>query len=274
MRRVSRCTLWMATAALAAAFVFWADPVLAQEAGKKAGKVTSAFKMFFWVDDDIFGLLMIWVLILMSVWVVALVIQHAMLNKKSAFVPPDAIPAYAELLELKRYSEAIERASTDRSVFGQILHASLSEASNGYGAMERAVEETADMVSSKRMRAMEMLNVLGAVGPMVGLFGTVYGMIGAFYTIVDLGGQPQPADLAAGIATALVTTFWGLIVGIPAVAAVALIRSKIDGQMVEAMVQVEQLISRFRPTRKPQPAPAAARPAPAPKTKSATPAGA
>ena len=256
-----RRSFWTIMGALAAAAVVWAEPAWAQEA--KGGKITSAFKMFFWVDDDIFGLLMIWLLILMSVWVMALVIQHVMLNKKTLFIPPEGVPVYADLLEQKRYSEAIERSASDKTVFGQVLHASLSEASNGYGAMERAVEETADLVSSKRARSMEMLNVLGAIGPMVGLFGTVYGMIGAFYTIVDLGGQPQPADLAAGIATALVTTFWGLIVGIPAVAAVALLRSKIDGQTVEAMVQVEQLISRFRPTKKPQPAAAAAGPRPA-----------
>lgn len=270
-----RRTFWTVMGAIVAAALLWADPALAQDA--KGETKTNAFQMFFWIDGDILGLLMIWVLILMSVWVTALVIQHVMLNKKANFVPPEGVAVYADLLEQKRYSEAIERSASDKTVFGQVFHASLSEASNGYGAMERAVEETADLVSSKRIRSMEMLNVLGAVGPMVGLFGTVYGMIGAFYKIVELGGQPQPADLAAGIATALVTTFWGLIVGIPAVAAVALIRSKIDGQTVEAMVQVEQLISRFRPTKKPQPAAAAAggaRSAAAPRPKPAAPASA
>ena len=35
----------------------------------------------------------------------------------------------------------------------------------------------------KRFRRLEMLNVLGQVSPMVGLFGTVHGMIVAFQTI-------------------------------------------------------------------------------------------
>jgi biopolymer transport protein ExbB len=72
-------------------------------------------------------------------------------------------------------------------------------------------------------------------------------MIVAFQTIVDQGGQPSPEELAAGISTALVTTFWGLIVGIPAVAAAALIRNRVEGLVTEAMVEADHLIGRFRP---------------------------
>lgn len=247
---------WM----VAAIMLAMAQPLLAQDSGKK---VTSAFQMFFWVEDDLFGLIMIWVLILMSVATMALVIQHVMANKIDQFVARETLPEYEQMLAEKRFREAIERASTDETVFGKMLHAALSEAPNGYGAMERSLEEVADLESSRRSRNMEFLNVLGATGPMIGLFGTVYGMIAAFYTIVDKGGQPNPADLAAGIATALVTTFWGLIVGIPAVAAVSLIRSRIDANTVECLMQAENLIGQFAPGKKLTASSGASAPAPA-----------
>lgn len=252
-----------------------AQPLLAQE------KV-NAFKMFFWADD-IFGVIMIWLLIAMSIVTMALIIQHLMANKASHIVPRENISGYEALLSEKRFREAIEKAAGDPSMLGKMLHASLAEAPNGYGAMERAIEEVGDLESSRRSRRLELLNVMGATGPMLGLFGTVYGMIVAFYTIVEKGGQPQPADLAAGIATALVTTIWGLVVGIPAVAAVSLIRAKIDALTVEAMVQTETLINQFSPGKKaasaaatsaaaasaappppPMPGPAAATPKPRP----------
>jgi biopolymer transport protein ExbB len=137
--------------------------------------------------------------------------------------------------------------------------------------MERAVEETADLVATRRVRSLEYLNVMGAVGPMIGLFGTVYGMIVAFQTIVDRGGNPSPEDLAAGISTALVTTFWGLVVGIPAVAAAALIRNRIDVLMTEAIVETEALISRFRTAGKKSSGAAAPRKPAAPQPKPAAP---
>jgi len=43
-------------------------------------------------------------------------------------------------------------------------------------------------------------------------------MISAFMTIEDLQGSANPADLAGGIWEALITTAFGLMVGIPALA--------------------------------------------------------
>lgn len=230
-----------------------ATPAPAQDKAPPQG--ANSLKGFF-VVNDIIGQLQIVLLLGMSVATVALVIRHSMLNGAKKLLPMEAVAEYSAMLDEKRYSEAMEKSSQDPSLFGQLLHAAMSEASNGYGAMERAIEETGDLQSSKRIRAMELLNVLGATGPMVGLFGTVYGMIVAFNQLVASGGAPNPGELAAGISTALVTTFWGLVVGIPAVAAVALIRAKIDGTTVDAMIHCEGLISRFKPSKKPAPAPA------------------
>ena len=98
----------------------------------------------------------------------------------------------------------------------------------------------------ERLRAIEPLNVVGNVAPMIGLFGTVYGMILAFRQIVLGGGTPDPIALANGIGTALVTTFWGLIVAIPALSGYALLRNKIDGLTSEATRAVEEVIGLLR----------------------------
>jgi biopolymer transport protein ExbB len=92
-----------------------------------------------------------------------------------------------------------------------------------------------------------MLNVLGQVSPMIGLFGTVYGMIVAFQTIAGTGGNADPVMLASGIGTALVTTFWGLLIAIPALSAYAAIRNTVDAATLECVRRVERAIARFRP---------------------------
>ena len=230
-------------AAAAAIALLGAQPAFAQDSGEGA----TVFEQFF-LSSTALGLIVTWLLIAMSIVVVALILKHVMENRAANLLPGQTVKQYEEMLQNKRFREAIQQAGEDQTVFGQIIHASLSEAANGFGAMERAIEEQADLLGAKRVRSIELLNVLGAIGPMLGLFGTVYGMIAAFQQIVAVGGQPDPADLAGGISTALVTTFWGLIVGIPAVAAAALIRNKIDGLMVEAMVQAEALISPLAPS--------------------------
>ncbi|MBI1373972.1 MAG: hypothetical protein GC159_14715 [Phycisphaera sp.] len=252
---------WWAIAPVLIGAMAWTSTVLAQDeaaapaaapagggggGGGGGSASTSAFQMFF-LSDNILGLIITWVLIIMSVCTMALVIKYYMENRLLTLMPPESVAAMEELLAERRFREAIERAAADDSTFGQILHASLSEAANGYASMQRAIEDTADILGAKRVRSVEVLNVLGAVGPMIGLFGTVYGMIVAFQTIVEVGGQPDPAELAGGISTALVTTFWGLIVGIPAVAAAALVRNKIEDLMIEIVIQCEAMISQFQP---------------------------
>ncbi len=209
------------------------------------GAAISLFQQFF-LPGDLIGIAITWLLLILSVVVIALVIHFLLQNRTTVVMPETAVAEVEALLDERRFKEAIDQTSEDDSVFGQIIHASLSEASAGYAAMERAIDETGDLVLTRRFRPLEYLNVIGAIGPMLGLFGTVYGMIVAFDQIRKIG-NVQPDDLAGGIGTALVTTFWGLVVGIPAVAGYALIRNRIDALVTESMIESQDLISRFRP---------------------------
>ena len=141
-------------------------------------------------------------------------------------VPEDTQQHIETMLAEKRYREAIEFSGSEPSYLAKVVSSGLNEASNGYAAMERALEETSDAETTRMLRPIEYLNVLGNIAPMLGLFGTVYGMIVAFNKLVETGGKPDPGELAAGISTALVTTFWGLVVAMPALAAYALIRNQ------------------------------------------------
>jgi biopolymer transport protein ExbB len=240
------CVMSLTTTVLAQAP---AAPAAAAPAGAPQVHHKNMFQMFFRAED-VLGQTLIIVLVLMSVVVVSLSIRAVMENRKNVLMPPENITEYEALLDDRKFTDVIEKAATDHTMSGRILHAALSRASQGFGAMERAVEETADVLSSKRIRGLEYLNILGAIGPMVGLFGTVYGMILAFEAMVSAGGQPKPAELAAGVSTALVNTFWGLVVGIPAIVFASVVRNWIDEATVDIMVQMEALLDRFRPAKK------------------------
>ena len=77
---------------------------------------------------------------------------------------------------------------------------------------------------------------------MVGLFGTVFGMIKLFNAIVISGGQPQPAQFAGGISVALVTTFWGLLIAIPALTVHSILRNRIESLTADAAEEVENIL--------------------------------
>lgn len=67
---------------------------------------------------------------------------------------------------------------------------------------------------------------IAVVAPMMGLFGTVLGMMKAFQVVaLDLA-KAKPILLAGGVAEALITTAFGLIIGIPAMMFYAYFRSR------------------------------------------------
>ena len=75
------------------------------------------------------------------------------------------------------------------------------------------------------------LEVISQVSPLVGLLGTVIGMIDSFNEL-ELGGSlVDPAILAGGIWTALLTTAMGLIVAIPALVSHYFLEKKINDLM-------------------------------------------
>lgn len=91
------------------------------------------------------------------------------------------------------------------------------------GASEATVREEAARVGARELAVLRSyfrpLEVIGTLSPLLGLLGTVLGMIEAFRELEAAGSQVNPAILSGGIWEALLTTAVGLIVAIPAVAA-------------------------------------------------------
>ena len=94
------------------------------------------------------------------------------------------------------------------------------------------IEKEIDSLKNKEFKQiysfLPSLEVISQVSPLVGLLGTVIGMIDSFNEL-ELGGSlVDPAILAGGIWTALLTTAMGLIVAIPALVSHYFLRKKIN----------------------------------------------
>ena len=94
------------------------------------------------------------------------------------------------------------------------------------------IEEEINSLKNKEFKRiyafLPSLEVISQVSPLVGLLGTVIGMIDSFNEL-ELGGSlVDPAILAGGIWTALLTTAMGLIVAIPALVSHYFLEKKIN----------------------------------------------
>jgi flagellar motor component MotA len=95
------------------------------------------------------------------------------------------------------------------------------------------------------MRKAQWCQIIGSVAPMIGLFGTVYGMIRAFNLLGQGTEGPRYELLAEAISMALVTTFWGLLVAIPALFLYGFFQSRIESLISEAALETETVLGRI-----------------------------
>jgi biopolymer transport protein ExbB len=196
-----------------------------------------------------------WIIWAMSVVTLAIIVQFFVSIRRANILPEEVRVRIEGMFDNRQYREVIELTATEPSFLSHTIHAALGEASRGYNAMERALEEAAEERTANLLRRIEWLNLIGNVSPMLGLLGTVWGMILAFFEIVAAGGTtPEPARLAHAIGIALVTTLLGLGVAIPALSVYGVMRNRIDSLSSEAIVVAEDLLSGFRPGGK-KPAP-------------------
>jgi len=72
-------------------------------------------------------------------------------------------------------------------------------------------------------------------------------MIRLFASIRAAGAIPEPARIADDLSIALVTTFWGLAVAIPALSIFALFRNRIDVLAADVALTCERLLAAFKP---------------------------
>ena len=80
----------------------------------------------------------------------------------------------------------------------------------------------------KNEKFLPSLEIISQTSPLIGLLGTVIGMISSFNQLEIGGSTIDPAVLAGGIWTALLTTAAGLIVAIPAVISHYFFEKKIE----------------------------------------------
>lgn len=203
------------------------------------------------------------IIILLSFVAVGFMIEHSLSIRKSRLMPDDELDELQRLIAQGNIAGAIEYCNQPErtSLASEVILAGLEryQASEfGFAEYKSAVEEAGEESTARLYRKIDVLSVLGAIAPMLGLFGTVDGMMEAFNVMASTGGAAKPADLADSISKALVTTWLGLIVAIPSMAAYSYFRNTIDSLVAETGKRVERVLMPLSRRMQPAPAPVAA----------------
>jgi biopolymer transport protein TolQ len=101
-----------------------------------------------------------------------------------------------------------------------------------FESVARALERQAQREAATMKRGLGILATISATAPFVGLLGTVMGIVTAFQQMAA-SGSGGLGTVAGGIAEALITTAFGLLVAIPSVMIFNYFQGRVDGRAVD-----------------------------------------
>jgi len=209
-----------------------------------------------------------------SVLVVALGIERAVALRRRAVLPRKLVAGLKAVSDREHGLDPREAARVCRahpSAAANVIRVMLARARGSRVEMEQAAGEAAQREADRLSGGVRWLNLSAAVAPMLGLLGTVQGMIQAFYITSHLPVVANRAIyLAESIYVALVTTFGGLTVAIPA----AILGHMFSGRILRLFRELDDLVpvlagqlerhARGEPASGEPPAPPRAEPPPPP----------
>ena len=189
---------------------------------------------------------------LMSIWSLTVTVQKWWNLRKAQKETIKFAPEFSQFLEEDNLTEAIRLAEGyKKSHVAIVLGGALQEVKpliqdgsvtvSDINSAERAIERNMLLEVTNLKRGLAVLATVGATAPFVGLLGTTMGIVNAFSGMAA-SGSGGLAAIGAGIAEALITTAFGLLVAIPAVWAFNYFTTKIDNLTAEMTYVSKEMI--------------------------------
>ena len=164
------------------------------------------------------GGIVMWFILACSIVGLAVAIDRFLVLRRAKINVPAFLVRLRGLIKKGDISGAVSVCMEEKSPIANIVRKGLKKFRFGHDRVKEAIENAGRQEVSKLEKGLSVLATVAGIAPLLGFLGTVTGMISAFMRIEDLAGTANPSDLAGGIWEALITTAFGLIVGIPALA--------------------------------------------------------
>lgn len=196
----------------------------------------------------------------MSLLVVMFGLERTLGLRRRKVLPPRLIAGLGKLAGQEGGldpRQAYKLCQQHPSAAANVIRVMLLKVGRPHAELEHAVSEASDREAARLYTNVRWLSLAAGISPLLGLLGTVWGMIEAFFATANLPiGANKAEHLAQGIYKALVTTFAGLAVAIPAAVLAHLFEGRIqnlfrqfDETLLGLLPQLERFEGRLRISR-------------------------
>ena len=184
-------------------------------------------------------------LVLLSVITLALVLVYLVTLRRGAVAGSRFMSTSEALLSKGDLMGLLAISNRHRDIVAVIMTRTLEVLARNPTATDDQLREIAQTEGSREAALLNQrvawLADIATIAPMLGLLGTVFGMIRSFSVMANDVAASRPMLLAEGVAEALVATAAGLVIGIPAMAAYAWFRGRVQ-EMISEMEGATSLL--------------------------------
>lgn len=195
-------------------------------------------------------------LAILSVITLALILVYLVTLRRGAVAGPRFMTTAETLLAKGDLMGLLAISNRHRDTVAGIMTRTLEFLARNPTATDGQLAEIAQTEGSREAALLNQrvawLADIATIAPMLGLLGTVFGMIRSFSVMANDVAASRPMLLAEGVAEALVATAAGLVIGIPAMAAYAWFRGRVQEMISEmegatSLLLVKLVIARKAP---------------------------
>ena len=189
-------------------------------------------------------------ILLTMVFSIAIVIERFIyINFKNRIDTTAFVNKILELLQKGSVASAVELCNVSKAALPRITKAGLEEAGQPPEEIQHAMQLAAMNEIPKIEKRTNYLSLLANIATLLGLLGTIFGLIDSFKAVTAAEASQKAALLAQGIAVAMNTTAFGLVVAIPTLVVYSMLNersSAIINEINENTARIYQRLIRGR----------------------------
>jgi biopolymer transport protein ExbB len=184
-------------------------------------------------------------ILLCSAIALGIILERLLTLRRQRVIVPQIVEVVETLPASKDFSQAYAILQRRPGPFANLVQSGLDHADDDWHIIQDVLQEAGRQEATRLSRHLRILETIATIAPLLGLLGTVTGMIRVFTTI-SAQGLGQAEQLSGGISEAMVTTAFGLGVGIPVLVAFNWLEGRAAGIVFELECYATKVLDTLR----------------------------
>lgn len=185
------------------------------------------------------------ILLTMIVSAAIIIERFIYINFKNRIDTTAFVNKVLELLQKGSVASAVELCNVSKAALPRITKAGLEEAGKAPEDIQQAMELAAMNEIPKIEKRTNYLSLLANIATLLGLLGTIFGLIDSFKAVTAADASQKAALLAQGIAVAMNTTAFGLVVAIPTLVVYSMLNERSNAIINEINENTARIFQRL-----------------------------